>query len=103
MSYVEQNTCAILFVDGKVKHALLFVLSFCYRSFFFRYFLRNIRDNFCHQTSHAIVSNPDTKVIIILEDLTTRNMTQSAKGDNDKPGKNVRAKAGLNRAILDKG
>jgi len=64
--------------------------------------IRNIRDNFCHQTSHAIVSNPETKVIII-EDLKTRNMTQSAKGDNEKPGKNVSAKAGLNRAIVDKG
>ena len=30
-------------------------------------------------------------------------MTQSAKGDKEKPGKSVCAKAGLNRAILDKG
>jgi putative transposase len=27
--------------------------------------IRKIRDNFCHQTSHAIVSNPETNVIIL--------------------------------------
>jgi putative transposase len=62
----------------------------------------NIRDNFCHQTSHSIVSNPNNK-IIILEDLKTKNLSRSSKGSIAKPGKNVKAKSGLNRAILDKG
>ena len=30
-------------------------------------------------------------------------MSSSAKGDAEKPGQNVRAKSGLNRAILDQG
>ena len=64
--------------------------------------IRNIRENFCHQASHAIVSNPDTQVIV-LEDLKTVNLTKSAQGDRDAPGKQVKAKSGLNRAILDKG
>ena len=35
------------------------------------------------------------------EHLAVGNMTASAKGTIEKPGKNVKAKAGLNRAILD--
>lgn len=38
--------------------------------------------------------------IVVLEDLKTKNMTRSAKGISEKPGKRVRAKAGLNKAIL---
>jgi transposase len=37
--------------------------------------------------------------VIRAEDLKIRNMTRSAKGTTDKPGKNVAAKAGLNREI----
>lgn len=38
-----------------------------------------------------------------LEDLKIANMTRSAKGTIENPGKNVRQKAGLNRAILNSG
>ena len=41
--------------------------------------------------------------VVVLEDLRITNMTASAKGTVDAPGKRVRQKAGLNRAILDKG
>ena len=37
------------------------------------------------------------------EDLRTRNMTSSAEGTITEPGRRVRQKAGLDRAILDKG
>ena len=40
--------------------------------------------------------------LIRLENLNTRSMTRCAKGTTDSPGRNVRAKAGLNRSILDK-
>jgi putative transposase len=36
-----------------------------------------------------------------MEELAIKNMTRSAKGRVDKPGKNVPQKAGLNREILD--
>ena len=39
--------------------------------------------------------------IIVIEDLRIKNMTASAKGTVDSPGKNVGQKAGLNRSILD--
>jgi putative transposase len=39
----------------------------------------------------------------VLEDLRIRNMSRSAKGDLDEPGRNVRAKSGLNKSILDQG
>lgn len=38
---------------------------------------------------------------VAIEDLNVAGMSRSAKGTADKPGVNVRAKAGLNRAILD--
>ncbi|WP_143118272.1 transposase [Actinomadura madurae] len=41
--------------------------------------------------------------VIAVEDLSVRAMTRSAKGTNDVPGTNVRAKAGLNRSILANG
>ena len=37
---------------------------------------------------------------IAIEDLKVKNMTASAKGSAEEPGKNVKAKAGLNREIL---
>ncbi len=64
--------------------------------------IANIRKDFCHQTSRKLVDKPDIKVYVF-EDLRTTNMTKSAKGTEEQPGKNVKAKTGLNRAILDKG
>ena len=64
--------------------------------------IANIRRDFCHQTSRSLVNKEEIKVYVF-EDLKTKNMSASAKGNVAKPGKNVKAKAGLNRAILDKG
>jgi putative transposase len=41
--------------------------------------------------------------VIRVEDLKIGNMTRSAKGARENPGRNVRAKAGLNREILRSG
>ena len=41
--------------------------------------------------------------VIRVEDLKIGNMTRSAKGSMERPGRNVRAKAGLNRGILRSG
>lgn len=41
--------------------------------------------------------------VVVLEALQVRNMTASARGTAEEPGRNVAQKAGLNRAILDKG
>ena len=40
---------------------------------------------------------------VLIEDLNTRNMTGSARGTLDEPGRNVRQKSGLNRSILNQG
>ncbi|HEX8886850.1 MAG TPA: transposase, partial [Noviherbaspirillum sp.] len=55
----------------------------------------NVRRDFAHQTSHRITVDDKTR-LIVLEALKLRNMTASAKGTIDAPGKNVRQKAGLN-------
>jgi putative transposase len=39
--------------------------------------------------------------LVAIEDLKVRNMTASARGTVEQPGRNVKAKAGLNRAVLD--
>jgi transposase len=41
--------------------------------------------------------------VIKVEDLQIKNMTRSAKGTRENPGRSVRAKAGLNRGILRSG
>jgi putative transposase len=41
--------------------------------------------------------------VIRVEDLKIKSMTRSAKGTRDNPGRNVRAKAGLNRGIMRSG
>jgi putative transposase len=41
--------------------------------------------------------------IAVLEDLNAKGMTASARGTAETPGRNVRQKAGLNRAILSAG
>lgn len=68
--------------------------------------IANIRKDFCHKTSRKIVDSPKNK-IIVLEDLRTKNMTAKPKAkqaDSGHWGKNgANAKAGLNKAILDKG
>ena len=58
----------------------------------------NIRKDFIHKASNDISKN---HAIVCIEDLQVQNMSASAAGTKDKPGKNVRAKAGLNRSILD--
>lgn len=44
-----------------------------------------------------------THGVVVIEALKTRNMTASAKGTVAEPGRKVRQKAGLNRAILENG
>ena len=60
--------------------------------------IRNSRNDFLHKASTAISKN---HAVVFLEDLRILNMSRSAKGTSDEPGSNVKAKAGLNRSILD--
>jgi putative transposase len=60
--------------------------------------LADRRQTFLHQRSARLTT---AYGMIAVENLTVRNMTRSAKGSAEAPGKNVRQKAGLNREILD--
>lgn len=62
--------------------------------------IANIRQDFLHKLSSKISKN---HAVIVMEDLKIYNMSKSAKGNAEKPGKNVKAKSGLNRVILDQG
>ena len=68
-----------------------------------RQYEKNVRQDFAHQTSHTLVSNPITRMIVF-EDLGVQRMTRRAKPKRDETGHYVRngvaAKSGLNVAIL---
>jgi putative transposase len=56
------------------------------------------RSDWLHKLSTDLA---DRHAVIAIEDLAITNMTASAKGTLEQPGRSVRAKAGLNRGILD--
>jgi len=62
--------------------------------------IANIRRDHLHKLSTMLSQN---HAGIVIEDLQVRNMSRSASGTVEQPGRNTRAKAGLNRAILDQG
>ncbi|MBF6617627.1 MAG: transposase [Candidimonas sp.] len=62
--------------------------------------VKNARRDYLHKATTTISQN---HAMVCIEDLQVRNMSQSAAGNTDAPGKNVRAKSGLNKAILDQG
>ncbi|WP_086114304.1 RNA-guided endonuclease InsQ/TnpB family protein, partial [Xenorhabdus beddingii] len=62
--------------------------------------IANIRHDYLHKITSEISKN---HAMIIIEDLKVSNMSKSAKGTAEQHGRNVRAKSGLNRAILDQG
>ena len=60
----------------------------------------NARRDFLHKTTTTISQN---HAMVAIEDLAVRNMSRSAKGNTEQAGKNVAAKSGLNKSILDQG
>ena len=64
---------------------------------------KNVREDFAHKTSRAIVHNPE-HFLMVYEDLNVHGMTKKPKAKKDENGKwarnQARAKAGLNRKIL---
>lgn len=92
LSRQKQKTSARQF---KTKHRI----AKCYAK------IKNIREDFCHKTSHSLVHS--SAKIFVFEDLKTSNMTKAPKAKQDHHGKYIsnkaQAKAGLNKAILDKG
>ncbi|HHX9833098.1 TPA: RNA-guided endonuclease InsQ/TnpB family protein [Salmonella enterica subsp. enterica] len=62
--------------------------------------IANIRRDYLHKVTTTISKN---HAMIVIEDLKVSNMSKSAAGTVSQPGRNVRAKSGLNRSILDQG
>ena len=62
--------------------------------------IADARADFLHKASNSISKN---HAMVAVEDLQISNMSKSAKGTADAPGRNVRAKSGLNKSILDQG
>ena len=62
--------------------------------------ITNARKDFLHKLSTKI-SKSQARVYV--ESLQIRNMSASARGTLEDPGRNVKAKSGLNKSILDQG
>ncbi|RQU45884.1 MULTISPECIES: RNA-guided endonuclease InsQ/TnpB family protein [Burkholderia cepacia complex] len=60
----------------------------------------NARRDYLHKATTTI---SNSHAMVCIEDLQVRNMSRSAAGNTEDPGKNVRTKSGLNKAILDQG
>ncbi|EHJ1690011.1 TPA: transposase [Salmonella enterica subsp. enterica serovar Typhimurium] len=62
--------------------------------------IANIRRDYLHKVTNEISKKHAT---IVIENLKVSNMSKSAKGTAEQHGRNVKAKSGLNRSILDQG
>ena len=62
--------------------------------------IANIRRDYLHKVTTTVSKN---HAMIVIEDLKVSNMSKSAAGTVSQPGRNVRAKSGLNRSVLDQG
>ena len=62
--------------------------------------IANARRDYLHKTSTTISKS---HAMVVVEDLRVSNMSRSAVGSVEQPGRNVKQKSGLNRAILDQG
>ena len=62
--------------------------------------IANARKDYLHKLSTQLCK---THAAICVEDLKVKNLSRSAKGSVEKPGRNVKAKSKLNHAILDQG
>jgi putative transposase len=62
--------------------------------------MANCRHDFLHKLSTETSKN---HAVIVIEDLQVAHMSRSARGTVEVPGRNVAAKAGVNKAILDQG
>ena len=63
-------------------------------------YIADSRRDFLHKTSTRIAKNHS---IVYVEDLKVSNMSASAAGTKENPGKKVKQKSGLNQSILDQG
>ncbi|MFK4000852.1 RNA-guided endonuclease InsQ/TnpB family protein [Psychrobacter namhaensis] len=62
--------------------------------------IANIRHDYLHKVTTSISKN---HAMIACEDLKVANMSKSAGGSAAQHGRNVKAKSGLNKSILDQG
>ena len=62
--------------------------------------IANVRSDYLHKLSTEISEN---QAKVYVEELQIRNMSASARGTIEESGRNIKAKAGLNKSILDQG
>jgi putative transposase len=60
--------------------------------------IAHLRRDHLHKLTTHLAKNHG---VVVIEDLKVTGMTRSARGTRDAPGRNVRAKSGLNRSLAD--
>jgi len=60
--------------------------------------IAHVRRDFVHKLTTLLSKS---HAMVVVEALKIKNMSKSAKGSIDNPGKHVKAKSGLNKSILD--
>jgi len=56
--------------------------------------IADIRKDFAHKSSNGLTNN---HVVVLVEDLSIRNMSKSGRASQENHGTNVKQKSGLNR------
>jgi putative transposase len=64
-----------------------------------RQYSANVRNDFAQKTSRTLVNSE--MEVFVFEDLKIKNMTKAPKPKKDENGNGARAKAALNKGILD--
>ena len=62
--------------------------------------IANVRHDYLHKITTTLSKS---HAMIVVEDLKVSNMSKSASGSMENKGRNVKAKSGLNKSILDQG
>ncbi len=62
--------------------------------------IASVRHDYLHKITTSLSKS---HAMIVVEDLKVANMSRSASGTLEKKGRNVKAKSGLNKSILDQG
>ncbi len=99
----RQHEAKLALAQGKLKHKRKFSQNWKTQQRRIQKIHRkvvNARNDFLHRISTEICKN---HAKIFLEDLKVANMSRSAQGTVEAPGKQVRQKSGLNKSILDQG
>lgn len=103
LSAFRKHEQSLAKAQGRMKHMKRFSRNWCKANARVQRIhtrIGNCRRDYLHKASTNLSQK---NALLVVEDLQVRNMSASAKGSVAEPGRNVQAKSGLNKSILDQG